>query len=185
LLSKEISMPKRPGRPRTNLAQTILADRSDDQKRLEAIVPERLGSSAWRMAYEAACLRLTLEKGSAFEIARCEPLIKKLREAKWARVNDPSGRFSDREFLERFVEAHALGFDWRGDARQGEIEDRIRKEQDEHFAQENAEDACWKMARAKKFCTLTLPMVGCCVLWLGREENDKELFAGRGLLCVS
>jgi len=165
-------MPRRPGRPRTNLARKILAEMSDDEKRLEAIVPERLGSSAWRMAYEAACLRLILEKGSAFEIARCEPLIKKLRETKWARANDPSGWFSDREFLERFVEAHAPGFDWREDARQDEIEDRIRKQQDEQFAQEHAEDACWKMACAKKFCTPSAP--DGWLLWALAWERRKR-----------
>jgi hypothetical protein len=44
----------------------MLAEMSDDEKRLEALVPKRLESSAWGMAYEAACLRLALEKGSAF-----------------------------------------------------------------------------------------------------------------------
>ena len=172
-MSKKLPIPPRPGRPRTNLARKILADMSDDEKRLEAIVPERLGSSAWRMAYEAACLRLILEKGSAFEIARCEPLIKKLRKTKWARANDPSGRFSDREFLERFVEAHAPGFDWREDARQGEIEDGIRKQQDEQFAQEHAEDARWKMAWATKFYTPSAPdgQLLCALAWEYRRPR--------------
>jgi hypothetical protein len=166
-------MPRRPGRPRKNLARKILGDMSDDEKRLEAIVPERLGSSAWRMAYEAACLRLILEKGSAFEIARCEPLIKKLRKTKWARANDPSGRFSDREFLERFVEAHAPGFDWREDARQGESEDRIRDQEDNRIAQEGAEDERSRMSWATKYYTPDAPdgFLLCSLAWEYRKQR--------------
>jgi hypothetical protein len=166
-------MPRRSGRPRTNLARQILDDMSEHDERFEATVPVRLGSSAWRMAYEAARLRLVLEKGSAFEIARSEPLIRKLRETKWARANDPSGRLFDREFLERFVEAHAPGFDWREDARQGEIEDRIRKQNDEQFAQEHAEDARYGMARATKFYTPDAPdgVLLCALAWEYRKQH--------------
>ena len=57
-------MPRRPGRPPANLEQNILREMSDDGKRLEAMLPKSLGSSAWRMAYEVACLRLILEKGT-------------------------------------------------------------------------------------------------------------------------
>jgi hypothetical protein len=153
-------MPQRPGRPRTNLKQKILAEMSENDERFEAIVGERLGSlaaSPWRMAFEAACLRWTLEKGTAFKIARCESLIKKLRKTKWGRANDPRERLSDRGFLDRFIEAHAPGFDWRKDARQGEIEDRIREQDDEQFAQEHAEDVRRHMACTSKFFPPDVP----------------------------
>ena len=67
-------MPRRAGRPRVNLEKKILEDISDHEKSLEALLPQKLGSLAWRMAYEAAWLRMTLEKGSKLEIAYCEPL---------------------------------------------------------------------------------------------------------------
>src|SRR5262245_51120375 len=115
-------MARRPGRPRTNLQKMILAEMSQDHERFKAIVGQRLGSlpgSPWRIAFEAACLRLTLEKGTPFQKAVCAARIKKHRGSKWAHANDPREHLSDREFLERFVEAHAPGFDWREDARQG------------------------------------------------------------------
>ena len=137
-------MHRRRGRPRTNLEAKILADMHQDEQHLEVIVAEKLRGSRrtpWRGAYEAACLRWTLEKGSPFAKARCEQLIKKLRKTKWGRANDPRERLSDREFLDRFIEAHAPGFGWRDDARQGEIEDRIRELEDRQLAQELADDA--------------------------------------------
>jgi hypothetical protein len=145
---------------------------SEHDERLEAIVPVRLGTSAWRMAHEAACLGLTLEKGSAFEIARCEPLIEKLRQTKWARANDPRGQLSNREFLDRFIEAHAPGFDWRQDALQGEKEDQKHERENERIAKEFA-DARYGLARASKFCTTDTPdgVLLCALAWEYRKQR--------------
>jgi hypothetical protein len=168
-------MPRRSGRPRTNLERKILAEMSEDEERFQKVVSKRLGSlagSPWRIAFEAGCLRLTLEKGTLFQKAICAPLIKKLRGTKWARTNDPRERLSDREFLERLIEAHVPGFDWREDARQGESEDRIREQQDERIAQESAEHARWNMAWATKYYTPDAPD---CVLLHGLAwENRKQ-----------
>jgi len=91
-----------------------------------------------------------------FQKARCAPLIKKLR-AKWARANDPERRLSDRKFLESFIEAHAPGFDLWEDVRQGEIEDRIREQEDQQIAQEYADDARYRMSLTTKYYTPTAP----------------------------
>ena len=112
-------MRRRSGRPRVNLEQQVLAEMSASEERLEALLPKRLLSLTLGMVYEAACSRLTLEKGTLLQKAACAPLVEKLRGTKWARANDPSGRLSDREFLDRFIETHAPGFDWRQDGLQG------------------------------------------------------------------
>jgi hypothetical protein len=158
-----------------------------DEERLEEIVAEKLrgsGRTPWRGAYEAAYLRWTLEKGSPFAKARCEQLIKKLRETKWARANDPSGRLSDREFLERFIEAHAPGFDWREDARLGENDDRIRKQEDERIAQEHAEDARMRMSWATKHYTPDAPdgVLLCVLAWEYRRSPRGHRRIIRGTL---
>lgn len=143
------------------------------RKVLRRFVPKGLLSSTQGMVYEAACAQLTHEKGTLLQKAVCAPLIKKLKGSKWARANDPGGRLSDREFLERFVEARAPGFDWREDARQGEIEDGIRKQEDGQFAQEQAEDARYGMARATKFCTPDAPdgVLLCALAWEYRKQR--------------
>jgi hypothetical protein len=154
---KRISMRRRSGRPRANLKQKILADMSHHEKGLEALVPKGLLSLTRGMVYEAACSRLTLEKGTLLQKAICAPLIEKLRGTRWARANDPSRRLSDREFLERYIEAHAPGFDWRQDALQGEKEDQEHERENERIAKEFAEDARYGMAQTTKFCTPDAP----------------------------
>jgi hypothetical protein len=150
---------------------------SASDKRLEAIIGEKLGSSEsslWRMACGAAWLRLILEKGTAFAKARCEPLIKKLRETEWARAFDPGKELSDDcKFLESFIEAHAPGFDWREDARQGEIETRNYKQENGRIARDIAEDARWVMARATRFHTPDAPdgTLLCALAW---ESQSKK-----------
>ena len=167
-------MPRRPGRPRANLERKILADMSNHETRLEAILPKPLGSTAWRMAYEAACLRLTLEKGSNFETARCAPLIDRLRNTKWALANDPRRTLPDDEFLERLIEAQSPGFDWRQDAREGEIEDENRRREDERIAKEIAESERVLLARFSKFVTPDAPDAS-LLLSLAWEWRHKPL----------
>ena len=140
------------------------------------MIAEKLRSSAsspWRMAYAAACLRQTLEKGTPFQEARCAALIKKLRGTKWGRANDPRERLSDLEFLERFIQACAPGFDWRKDARQGEIEDQVREQEDEQIAQEQAEDTRLRMSFATKHYTPDAPdgYWLCALAWEHRKQR--------------
>jgi hypothetical protein len=172
-LSKKISIPRRPGRPRTNLEKEILAARLEEEKRLEEEIFPELGGYRWRTAYEAGCLRRILEKGTRFQKAACAPQIEKLRRTKWACANDPSGRLSDREFLDRFIEAHAPGFDWRQDALQGEKEDQEHERENERIAKENAEDARYRMAWANKFCTPDAPdgVLLCALVWEYRKQR--------------
>ena len=62
-------MPRRPGRPRTNLERKILAAMSADEKQAEEIVARRINSNTPSiMAYEAACLRLGLKKEPSLAI---------------------------------------------------------------------------------------------------------------------
>jgi len=179
-------MLRRPGRPRVNLEEKMRAEMSASDKRLEAIIGEKLRSSEsspWRMACGAAWLRLILEKGTAFEKACCEPLIKKLRETEWGRACDPRNKLSDCKFLESFIEAHAPGFDWREDARQGEIEAQKYKQENERIAKEQAEDERWRLARSTKFHTPDVPdaLLLCALAWESHSKKpSKEEFEGLG-----
>jgi hypothetical protein len=174
---KEVSMARRTGRPRINLEENILKQMSANDKRLGAIIEEKLESSEsspWRMACAAAWLRLILEKGTPFQKARCEPLIKKLRETEWARAFDPRKELSDDcKFLECFIEAHAPGFDWREDARQGEIETQNYKRENERIAKDIAEDERWRLARSTKSHTPDVPDAG-LLCALGWESHSKK-----------
>ncbi len=130
-------MTPRTGRPRANLEQKVLADMSAHHKEMEALVAQKLNlNRPGIIAFEAACVLLTLERGSAFQKARCEPLIRRLKKTKWASSIDPHTKLSDANFLERFIQTHAPGWDWREDARQGEIEDQDHKQENERIAKE-------------------------------------------------
>jgi hypothetical protein len=160
---------------------------SASDERLEAIIGEKLESSEsspWRMACGAAWLRLILEKGTAFAKARCEPLIKKLRETESARAFDPRRELSDEcKFLECFIEAHAPGFDWRKDAQQGETEAQNYKRENERIAKDIAEDERWRLARSTKFHTPDVPDAGllCALAWESHSKKpSKEEFERLG-----
>src|SRR6266513_2191355 len=132
----------RPGRPRANPEQKILAEMSEDEKRVEAILAEKLKSSAqsgFRMAFEAACVLHTLERGTQYQRALCERAIRGLRRTQWARANDPYGKLPDPEFLERFIEGHAPGGNWRESARIGEIENENYERENERLAKMHAD----------------------------------------------
>jgi hypothetical protein len=109
------------------------------------------------MAFEAACLLRILGRGSDYEKACCEPLIRKLRKTRWACANDPRGKLSDCNFLERFIEAHAPGWDWQKDAALGEIEDRNHKRDNEQIAKGLAEHLRLHRASRSKFVTPDVP----------------------------
>ena len=104
----------RPGRPRANLEQKILAEMAEGEKRLEAEIRKLRNSerSPRRMPFEAACVLWTLENGSEYQKACCEPIIRQLR--KFAQLNGPHGAGnSDRDFLACFIEKHAPAWKWR------------------------------------------------------------------------
>ena len=91
--------------------------------------------------------------------------------------NGPHGKWcSARGFLEEFVKRHAPGFDCQEDARQGEIEDGIRKQQDEQFAQEDAEDARRRMSWATKYYTPDAPdaVLLCGLAWEYRRNSARK-----------
>ena len=67
----------RPGRPPINSEEKILAEMSEDEKRLEVMIGEKLGNSERspaRMAFEAACVLLTREGARGDGKACCEPI---------------------------------------------------------------------------------------------------------------
>ena len=167
----------RSGRPRANLEKAILAEMSENLKRIAVMVAEKLKSSEHsraRMTFEAACLLLILEHGTDYEKARCEPLIRRLRETKWGQSNDPYRKLPDRDFLEDFIQYYAPNWNWRKDATEGEIEDKIYKQENERIAKAHAEDVRWKMALTNKFCTPDAPDAGLLGL-LAWEWRHKPL----------
>ena len=150
-------MRRRPGRPRTNLEETILAEMSADEKKAEEIVVQKINPNTRRiMAFEAACLLLEVESGADPNDIQSRAIFKKINQ--YAKKNGPHGRWLRlRDFLEEFIGTHDPSFDWREDARQGEIEERIREQQGERIAQEHAEHARWEMAWVTKFYTPDMP----------------------------
>jgi hypothetical protein len=111
----------RHGRPPTDLKKDILDEISQDKKRLihdlrtnDVVVREKLrdGNRSWQMAFVAARVLLTLERGNEYQKARCEPIIRQLR--KWAQVKGPHGVWpNDSDFLTCLIERHAPGWKWR------------------------------------------------------------------------
>jgi len=172
----------RPGRPRGNPLQKSLKSEAEAKKRLEAIVDEKLGSPTsygYRMALETACLLSTLEKGSRFAKARCEPLIRRLRRSKWGSAVNVPATLPDTEFLERFIEVLAPGWNWRKSVREGEIEDDIDNQRNERFDKERADDARWGLSCTSKFFTPDVPdAVQICHLaweWRRPQQNRRRV----------
>jgi hypothetical protein len=169
-------MRRRSGRPRANLEQKILAEMSQHEQRMEAIVAENLGQNLIDrfltslaevpLGEAAKWFRLTLEYGSEDAIARCAALVRK---KVWARDTDPDGKFPNRKLLEHFIEVHAPGWDWRKEADEGKQADDI----EERFAKERAEDARWRMAHATKFYTPDAPdgVLLCVLAWEYRKRR--------------
>jgi len=172
ILSKKISIPRRPGRPRTNLEAKILGEMSASEKKAEEIVAKAINSNTPSiMSFEAAQLLLAIEGGVHHLAIESTPIFQKINQ--FARQNGPRGKWpSARDFLEEFLGTHASGWNWREEARQGNIEERIRKQEDYRFAQEHAEDARWNMAWATKYYTPDAP--DCVLLHLLAWENRKQ-----------
>jgi hypothetical protein len=148
----------------------------EDEKRVEAILAEKLKSSAqsgFGMAFEAACVLRTLERGSEYQKACCEPLIQKLRKTTWANAIDLHVRLPDTEFLERFIEAHAPRKEADGGAVENPNEDRRNYEQDnERIANLRAETERFSKAIRNRFITAAAPDSGMLLCLRQIRPND-------------
>jgi hypothetical protein len=119
----------RRGRPPTDLKKDILDEMSEDKKRLihelqtnDAVVREELrpGNRSWEMAFVAARVLLTLERGTEYQKALSDPIIRQLR--KWAQVKGPHGVWPNhRDFLTCLIEKHAPGWKWREQIDDGNV----------------------------------------------------------------
>jgi hypothetical protein len=177
-------MARRSGRPRANLEQKFLG-MSEHHKDIEALLT---GAAAWTpdegitwvtlpdapriMAFEAACLLLAIERGTDPRSILFRPIFQKIKQ--YACNNGPHGKWrTARDFLEQFINMYPLGFDWREDSRQGEKEDRIRKQEDDLIAQERAEDARLGMSQATKYYTPDAPddYWLCALAWEYRKRR--------------
>jgi hypothetical protein len=147
----------RPGRPRTPLEKKLLAEMSADEENLASIVGKKLQKSErapFRLAFEAACVLLTLERGSKYQKALCEPLVSKVKE--WARATGPRGEWpNDRTFLQAFIEENAPGWKWRD-----QIDDGSHERTNERIANETAGMERFSKAIRNRFATADVPYLG-------------------------
>jgi hypothetical protein len=145
------------------------------EKQAEQIVAQKINSNTPSiMAFEAACLLLEIEGGAAPATIQHKAVFQKINQ--YAKKNGPHGKWlRARDFLEEFISAHAPGWNWREDARQGEIEDRNYQRENERIAKEIAEDARWGMARATKFSTPDAPdpALLCALAWEVRHKKPS------------
>jgi hypothetical protein len=169
-------MPRRPGRPRVNLEQLILADDSKHLREMEELVGQSINlNTPSIMAFEAACLLLAIERGADSKSIHIRPIFQKINQ--YAQKNGPHGKWrSARDFLEEFLNTHAPGWDWREDARQGEIEDLNYNRENERIAKEIAEDARYGVALVTKFHTPNEPdgMRLCALAWEYRRTQRGQ-----------
>ena len=107
------------------------------------------------------------------------PIFQKINQ--FAKKNGPHGEWrSARDFLEQFLKTHAPVWDYREDARQGEIEDRNYERENERIAKEIAEDERLSLARTTKLYTPDAPDAVLFAVWPGsapQETVDKEIQA--------
>jgi hypothetical protein len=159
----------RPGRPPINRENKILAEMSEDEKRLEVMIGEKLRNSERspvRMTFEAACVLYTLECGSEYQKARCKPIIRQL--LKFARLNGPHGRWtSDHDFLTCFIRKHNPGWKWRE-----EIDDGSHENANERLAKLTAESERSFKAIRNRFVSPGAPDSGMLLRLLRMRPND-------------
>jgi hypothetical protein len=107
------------GRPRRNLRDDSFA--RSDRPRLP------VGDANFAWAFTAACTLHTLERGTAFEKARCDKFIHELRQSRSGLMVDPVRSIRDpAQFLERFIERYAPGWNWRSQIGDGGKKNVIR-----------------------------------------------------------
>jgi len=176
-LSKKGSMARRTGRP-PGTAQQILADMSAREKHVAEIVDQKINLyTPGILAFEAASLLGAIEHGTHHLAIESTPIFQKINQ--YARKNGPHGKWrATRDFLEEFIETNAPGWNWREDARQGEIESRVRKQEDRRIAKDIAEDARWRMSWATKYYTPDVPD-GFLLCGLAREDRNRRRFIRR------
>jgi hypothetical protein len=149
------------------LEQLILADESKHHREMEEIVAQSINlNTPSIMAFEAACLLLQIERGADPQIVQATAIFRTIN--RYARAHGPHGRWRRaRDFLEEFIQHYTPGWNWRAEARIGEVEDRNYKIENERTAKERAEDVRWTMARANKFWTPDFPDAGllCGLAW--------------------
>src|SRR5262245_42445051 len=136
-------MPRRSGRPRTNLEEKILAEMSENVKQAAEIVAKTINlNTPSFMAFEAACLLLQIEAGAVSATIQRKPIFQKVNQ--FAKENGPHGKWPGphavRDFLEEFLSFHAPGWNYREEGRQGAIENRNYRRENERIAQEIAQD---------------------------------------------
>ena len=143
---------------------------SEDEKRLEVMIGEKLGNSERspvRMTFEAACVLYTLECGSEYQKASCKPIIRQL--LNFARLNGPHGSWrSDHDFLTCFIEKHDPGWKWRE-----QIDDGNHEKENERIAKLRAESERFSKAIRNRFVSPGAPASGMSLLPLrGMRSND-------------
>jgi hypothetical protein len=112
----------RRGRPLIDLKKDILDEMSEGKKCLAAVVREKLGHSnrSSPIVFAAVRVLVILERGTEYEKARCERIIRQLRE--WAQVKGPHGIWhNDHDFLTCLIEEHAPGWKWREQIDDGNV----------------------------------------------------------------
>ena len=170
-------MAQRRGRPRSSIEAGILQVVSADEKKAEDIVAQKINPNTPSiMAFEAASLLHAIEGGTHHLAIESTPIFRKINQ--YARENGPHGEWcSARAFLNEFVKKHAPNFDWHEDARQGDVEDGIRKLQEQQFVQEHADDERWAMSWAIKYYTPSAPdaVLLCNLAWdYGRPAGKQR-----------
>jgi hypothetical protein len=124
--------------------------------------------------FEAACLVLEIERGTDPQTVQGTAIFRTINQ--YARAHGPHGKWrSARDFLEEFIQHYAPNWNWREEARIGEVEARNYKTENERIAKEHAEDARSGMARATKFYTPDAPdpVLLCALAWEVRHKKPS------------
>jgi hypothetical protein len=111
---------KRPGRPKSKAAKTAQQIRTAYREKLLEKIRTKAGRDRLveiddistlvreneydKWVWQAARILYTLESGSDYQKTRCSSRLDELRQTKFGKQLDPSGRISGRFFLHRFIE---------------------------------------------------------------------------------
>jgi hypothetical protein len=119
--AKRISQMARPGHPRANLEEKILADMAEHEKQLEAIVAEKIDFNRPSiLTFEAACLVLRIERGADPQAVRGTAIFRTINQ--YAQAHGPHGRWRGaRDFLEEFIQHYAPKWKWREQIDDGNV----------------------------------------------------------------
>jgi hypothetical protein len=166
----------RSGRPRANLEQKILAEISEDEKRLQVEVSETLRDTAdspGQMAFAAACVLHTIESGNDLQKTYCQSVVDWL--LNWARLNGPHGKWrSKRDFLTDFIETHLPGWKWRE-----QIDDGYHERRNERIATLLAESDRFSKAVRSRFVSADAPDLGMLLRLREIIPNDPTTWPTR------